>query len=68
MLRFQRSRSCESRIEGDCLRFEAILETIWQIYATAGVTVPVSESKARMPWHSLRHTFGTELAARASRS
>ena len=24
----------------------------------------MSETGATMPWHSLRHTFGTELAAR----
>ena len=30
----------------------------------AGVDVPVSESGVTMPWHSLRHTFGTECAAR----
>jgi integrase len=27
------------------------------------VTVPVSETGQTMPWHSLRHTFGTECAA-----
>jgi integrase len=34
------------------------------LYAAAEVAVPVSETGVTMPWHSLRHTFGTELAAR----
>ena len=29
-----------------------------------GVAVPVSEDGTTMPWHSLRHTFGTECAKR----
>lgn len=33
-------------------------------YERTGVTIPVSETGETMPWHSLRHTFGTECAAR----
>ncbi len=50
--------------EGQPLRYEVMLETIGTIYTAAGVTVPASETGATLPWHSLRHTFGTELAAR----
>lgn len=34
------------------------------LYVRAGVAVPVSEDGQTMPWHSLRHTFGTECAKR----
>ena len=41
-----------------------MLEAVQRLYGRAGVAVPVSETGATMPWHSLRRTFGTELAAR----
>lgn len=46
------------------MNYERMLEGIHALYATAGVNVPVSESGVPMPRHSLRHTFGTECAAR----
>jgi hypothetical protein len=46
------------------MNYERMLEGIHALYAAAGVDVPVSESGVAMPWHSLRHTFGTECAAR----
>jgi site-specific recombinase XerD len=41
-----------------------MLEAVQRLYNRAGIAVPVSETGATMPWHSMRHTFGTELAAR----
>ena len=35
-----------------------------KLYERGGVAIPVSETGETMPWHSLRHTFGTECAAR----
>lgn len=49
---------------GEPMNYERMLEDIHALYAAAGVEVPVSESGVTMPWHSLRHTFGTECAAR----
>jgi site-specific recombinase XerD len=46
------------------MNYERMLEGINALYELAGVAVPVSESGVTMPWHSLRHTFGTECAAR----
>src|SRR3954462_15847487 len=37
--------------------------TCWG-YKRAGVVVPRSETGRTMPFHSLRHTFGTECARR----
>jgi hypothetical protein len=45
-----------------------MLDTLHRIYQRAGVAVPVSEDGTTMPWHSLRHTFGTEYAKRGCRS
>ncbi len=49
---------------GRAMTYDQALAAINALYATAGVAVPVSETGVTMPWHSLRHTFGTELAAR----
>ena len=49
---------------GDHLDYERMLIGINAIYRRAGVSVPKSEHGATRPWHSLRHTFGTECAAR----
>jgi len=46
------------------LTYWAALDALRELYARAGVTIPVSETGERRPWHSLRHTFGTECAAR----
>jgi integrase len=48
--------------EKDC--YWALLEAVHALYKRAGVTVPVSESGRTMPWHSLRHSFGSDCAAR----
>lgn len=50
--------------DGEAMNYESLLEAINALYVSAGVTVPVSEAGVTMPWHSLRHTFGTECAAR----
>ncbi|HEX3479397.1 MAG TPA: tyrosine-type recombinase/integrase, partial [Kofleriaceae bacterium] len=50
--------------DGEPMNYERMLEGINALYELAGVAVPVSESGVTMPWHSLRHTFGTECAAR----
>jgi integrase len=50
--------------DGEPMNYERMLEGIHALYAAAEVEVPVSESGVTMPWHSLRHTFGTECAAR----
>jgi hypothetical protein len=36
----------------------------WSDNKRSGVTIPVSETGETMPWHSLRHSFGTECAVR----
>jgi integrase len=41
------------------------LEAVQKLYDRSGVKVPVAESGKTMPWHSLRHIFGTELAAQS---
>jgi integrase len=41
-----------------------MLEAVRALYERSGVTIPVRETGETMPWHSLRHTFGTECAAR----
>lgn len=53
-----------SNADGSAMTYDKALEAINALYAAAGVMVPVSETGVTMPWHSLRHTFGTELAAR----
>jgi integrase len=53
-----------SRLDGGFLGYWAMLEAVRKLYERAGVTIPVSETGETMPWHSLRHTFGTECAAR----
>jgi integrase len=50
--------------DGEPMNYERLLEGINALYELASVDVPVSESGVTMPWHSLRHTFGTECAAR----
>ena len=51
-----------SRLDGGMLGYWTMLETMHAAYQRAGVTVPASDTGETMPWHSLRHTFGTELA------
>lgn len=53
-----------SRLDGDMLTYWGALDAIREIYTRANVSIPVSESGETRPWHSLRHTFGTECAAR----
>jgi integrase len=50
--------------DGGFLSYWAMWEAIVAIYKGAAVDVPKSETGKSMPWHSLRHTFGTECAAR----
>ena len=53
-------------LDGDKhLSYWTMLESVQSVYDKAGVKVPVAESGKTMPWHSLRHTFGTELAAQS---
>ena len=52
------------RLDGDMLSYAGALDGLHDIYRRAAVDVPVSESGETRPWHSLRHTFGTECAAR----
>lgn len=47
-----------SRLDGGLLGYCAMREIIHDVYDAAGVDSPL------MPWHCLRHTFGTELAKR----
>jgi integrase len=47
-----------SRLDGDPLGYDAVRDRLHEIYDGAGVKAPT------MPWHSLRHTFGAELARR----
>jgi integrase len=53
-----------SRLDGELLGYWTMLEAVHALYKRAGVTIPVSETGETMPWHSLRHSFGTECAAR----
>ena len=53
--------------DSEPMNYERMLEGINALYGLAGVAVPVSESGVTRPWHSLRHTFGTECAARGCR-
>ncbi len=52
------------RLDGAMLTYSAAIEGIREIYKRAEVTIPVSESGVRRPWHSLRHSFGTTCASR----
>ena len=45
-----------SRLDGGPLGYDVVREVVRAIYTSAGVTIPP------MPWHSLRHSFGTGLA------
>ena len=53
-----------STLDGGLLSYWAALEAVHGVYDRAGVTIPVSDTGVTMPWHSLRHTFGTEMAKR----
>lgn len=53
-----------STADGDQLGYYAALEQLHKLYVRAGVAVPASEAGVTMPWHSLRHTFGTACAGR----
>jgi len=47
-----------SRLDGGLLTYWAARDALVEVYRAAGVSI------AAMPWHSLRHHFGTELAGR----
>jgi integrase len=47
-----------SRLDGGMLGYWAMRDAILEMYERSGVPKPA------LPWHSLRHTFGTELAGR----
>ncbi len=49
-----------SRLDGKPLGYDIVRDTLHEIYEDASVTPP------KMPWHALRHTFGTELANRGT--
>jgi integrase len=49
-----------ARLDGEPIGYDAVRDAIHAIYDRAGVRVPTK------PWHSLRHTFGTQLAARGA--
>lgn len=49
---------------GEAAPYDRLLNELNDLYVACNVKVPVSESGVTMPWHSLRHTFGTECAAR----
>lgn len=53
-----------STYDGSSFTYDETLAAINALYSRAEVDVPRSETGVTMPWHSLRHTFGTELAAR----
>jgi integrase len=50
--------------EGGMLGYYAARDALHALYDAAAVKPPVSDAGISMPWHSLRHTFGTECAAR----
>ena len=50
--------------DGSPMLYAHMLEGINALYQHAGVSVPKSDTGVTRPWHSLRHTFGTECAAR----
>ncbi len=47
-----------SRLDGGAIGYWTLLEAIIGVYANAGI------SKPEMPMHSLRHSFGTQMAKR----
>lgn len=49
-----------SRLDGKPIGYDAVRDVAHEIYEASGVKAP------KMPWHSLRHTFGTELANRGA--
>lgn len=49
-----------TRLDGKPIGYDATAQAIHELYDTAGVKTPTK------PWHSLRHTFGTELASRGA--
>lgn len=49
-----------ARRDGAPIGYDAVRDAIHEIYARAGVRQPAQ------PWHALRHTFGTQLAARGT--
>src|SRR5215510_13083526 len=53
-----------STLDGDMLSYWAAVDALRALYVRAGVEVPKSETGQTMPWHSLRHSFGTDCAAR----
>lgn len=46
-----------ARLDGKPIGYDAVRDVAHEIYDRSGVAKP------KKPWHSLRHTFGTELAA-----
>jgi len=50
--------------DGSFLIYRTMLKAIRRLYKRAGVTGSESESGQTMPFHSLRHSFGTECARR----
>ncbi len=54
----RRSLWVVSRLDGGTLTYWAARDALVELYGRAKVTLP------QMPWHALRHTFGTELAGR----
>ena len=53
-----------STSDGALVPYWRALDDLHTLYTRAGVEVPRSETGETMPWHSLRHTFGTECAGR----
>ncbi len=49
-----------SRLDGKPIGYDCVRDRIHEIYEAAGVKPPT------LPWHGLRHTFGTELANRGA--
>lgn len=48
-----------ARPDGEHLGYYASRDTLRALYVAAGVEVPRTGDGATMPWHSLRHSFGT---------
>lgn len=53
-----------STLDGGMLSYWAAVDAVRALYVRAGVDVPESETGETMPWHSLRHSFGTDCARR----
>jgi integrase len=52
------------KFAGKALRYIPMLNAIKRLYEIAGVKMPRTlRTKRRRPWHGLRHTFGTAIAA-----